>query len=186
METKFIPGAITYTGEQLRGHHIYKEYGLQGDAVVSFIGAARVEEELVDWVDRRAGAFIYSPRMVHFLVEHFGITLHEGVWRLRSLITLIMEEVCRQNPKASLRRSGNDLFASKRKLSVAIATSSLTSVVMHVGVNILTKGTPVPAIGLKELRISPLSFAKKIMRLYSAEVGKVHYETTKVRGVGEA
>ena len=186
METEFIRGAITYTGEQLRGHYIYKEYSLRGDAAVAFGGSANVEEEMVDWVDRKARAFIYSPQMVHFLVEHFGISLREGVWRLRSLIFLIKEEIERQNPKSSVRRRGNDLFVGKRKLSVAIATASPTSVVMHVGVNVRTKGAPVPAIGLKELRISPVSFAKQILQMYSAEVDKVDLETTKVRGVGEA
>lgn len=186
METEFIRGTITYTGEQLRGHYIYKEYSLRGDAAVSFIGPADVDEEMVDWVDRKARAFIYSPRMVHFLVEHFGLDLREGVWRLRSLIALIKEEIERQNPKSSIRRHGNDLFVGKRKLSVAIATASPTSVVMHVGVNVQTLGTPVAAIGLKELRISPVPFANQILKRYSAEVDKVGLEITKVRGVGEA
>ena len=185
MESKFIPKPLAYSGAELRGHYIYKEHGLLGDAIIAFVGPCSVEGEMVDWVDRKSGAYIQSPKMLHFLVEHFGISLAEGVWRLRHLIMILEEGVHAEKKKPILIRKGNDLYLGRRKLSVAIATASGTSVVMHFGVNIEIKGTPVPTVGLRELRISPAHLARTVMKEYIAEVARMHMEAAKVRGVAE-
>ena len=63
-------------------------------------------------------------------------------------------------------RNGDDLMIEGRKLSVSIATKSITSVLIHTGLNILSEGAPVAACGLEsELKISNMKeFAEEIMQ----------------------
>lgn len=72
-----------------------------------------------------------------------------------------------------------------RKLSVSIATKSITSVLIHTGLNILSEGAPVKASGLKsELGIEDIKgFAVEVMKRYSEELKDIILASTKVRGV---
>ena len=72
-----------------------------------------------------------------------------------------------------------------RKLSVSIATKSMTSVLIHTGLNILSEGAPVKASGLEsELGITDIrEFAIEIMKRYSEEIEDITLASTKVRGV---
>ena len=52
MKTKFIEEEIKYIGSQLAPHWIYKNFKLQGDAIVAFIGECKVDlSEMVDIED---------------------------------------------------------------------------------------------------------------------------------------
>ena len=52
MKTKFINEEIKYIGSQLVPHWIYKNYGIQGDSIVAFIGECEVKlTEMVDIED---------------------------------------------------------------------------------------------------------------------------------------
>ena len=72
-----------------------------------------------------------------------------------------------------------------KKLSVSIATKSITSVLIHTGLNILSEGAPVKASGLtSELGINDIgSFALEVMKRYSEELDDIKSASTKVRGV---
>ena len=74
-----------------------------------------------------------------------------------------------------------------KKLSVSIATKSITSVLIHTGLNILSEGAPVKASGLtSELGIEDIeNFAKEVMKRYAAEIDDIKSAATKVRGVIE-
>jgi hypothetical protein len=82
-------------------------------------------------------------------------------------------------------RNGDDLLINDRKLSVSIATKSITSVLIHTGLNILSEGAPVKASGLQsELGISDIKgFALEVIRRYSEELDDIVLASTKVRGV---
>jgi len=69
-------------------------------------------------------------------------------------------------------------------LSVSIATKSLTSVLIHIGLNIDPTGAPVAAIGLtRDLNISDIKgFAKEVMVKYSQEIDDIILASTKVIG----
>lgn len=83
----------------------------------------------------------------------------------------------------TITRSGDDLFVEGRKLSVSIATKSLTSVLIHVGLNIDPSGAPVDAIGLDFLKISDIKgFAQNVMLKYSQEMDDIILASTKVTG----
>lgn len=188
MHTRFIDEETKYTGNELSPHWIYKNFHLQGDAIVAFAGECEVKlTEMVDIEDVINNEPIYSKNMLSFIVEHFNIGLVEGVARQRLLICIIKEalENLLQSRLASvtLIRSGDDLFVNGKKLSVSIATKSLTSVLLHVGINIDPTGAPIEAIGLDFLKIDDIKgFAQEIMVKYSQEIDDIMLASTKVIG----
>lgn len=184
MKTKFVNEEIKYIGSQLVPHWIYKNFKIQGDAIVAFIGECEVKlTEMVDIEDVINNEPIYSKSMLSFITEQFGIGLVEGVLRQRLLITIIKELLEKRG--IFVVRNGDDLIIDGRKLSVSIATKSMTSVLIHTGLNILSEGAPVVASGIKsELGISDIEdFAKEVMERYSEELDDIVLATTKVRGV---
>ena len=184
MKHKFINDEIKYIGSQLAPHWIYKNFNIQGDAIVSFIGECEVKlTEMVDIEDVINNEPIYSKSMLSFITEQFGISLIEGVFRQRLLICIIKELL--EARGIFVVRNGDDLMINNKKLSVSIATKSINSVLIHTGLNILSEGAPVEASGLKsELGIDNIiSFANEVMIKYCNEIDDIILASTKVRGV---
>ena len=184
MKTKYIDDEIKYIGSQLAPHWIYKNYKIQGDAIVAFVGECKVDlTEMVDIEDVINNEPIYSKLMLSFISEQFGIGLTEGVLRQRLLICIIKELL--EEKGIFVVRNGDDLIINGGKLSVSIATKSVTSVLIHTGLNILSEGAPVKTVGLKsELGIDNIKdFAKEVMKRYSEEIEDIILAGTKVRGV---
>lgn len=186
METKYIDEEIKYIGSQLAPHWIYKNFNLRGDAIVAFQGECNVNlSEMVDIEDVINNEPIYSKNMLSFISEQFGIGLEEGVYRQRILMCIIKELL--EEKGIRVLRKGDDLLINGGKLSVSIATKSITSVLIHTGLNVISDGTPVKASGLtSELGITDIkSFAQEVMKRYSEELEDIKYASTKVRGVVE-
>lgn len=184
MKTLFIDKEIKYIGSQLAPHWIYKNFKIQGDAIVAFCGECEVKlTEMVDIEDVINNEPIYSKYMLSFITEQFNVELVEGVFRQRLLMCCIKEALEKLGNK--VRRNGDDLFVNDKKLSVSIATKSLTSVLIHTGVNILSEGAPIPVSGLKsDLGITDIkSFAQEVMQNYALEIDDIILASTKVRGV---
>lgn len=184
MKTKFIDENIKYIGSQLAPHWIYKNFNIQGDAIVAFIGECEVKlTEMVDIEDVINNEPIYSKSMLSFITEQFGVNLVEGVLRQRLLICIIKELL--EEYGVFVVRNGDDLMIDNKKLSVSIATKSITSTLIHTGLNILSEGAPVAASGLtSELGITDIKdFAVKVMERYANEIDDIILATTKVRGV---
>ena len=184
MHTKLIEKEIKYIGSQLAPHWIYKNFKLQGDVIVAFIGECEVAlTEMVDIEDVINNEPIYSKSMLSFITEQFNVNLVEGVFRQRLLICIIKELL--EERGIFVVRNGDDLMIDGRKLSVSIATKSPTSILIHTGLNILSEGAPVKASGLtSELGISDIKeFALEVMKRYSEELEDINLASTKVRGV---
>lgn len=184
MKTKLIEEEIKYIGSQLQPHWIYKNFKLQGDAIVAFIGECEVKlTEMVDIEDVINNEPIYSKSMLSFITEQFNINLVEGVFRQRLLICIIKELLEKRG--VFVVRNGDDLMINGRKLSVSIATKSTTSILIHTGLNIESEGAPVKASGLtSELGITDIrAFAQEVMTDYAEELKDIELASTKVRGV---
>ncbi len=184
MITKFIDENIKYEGWQLSPHWIYKNYKIQGDSIVAFVGECEVKlSEMVDIEDVINNEPIYSKLMLSFISEQYNIGLVEGVLRQRLLICKIKETLEKRGFK--IRRNGDDLFFDDKKLTVSIATKSQTSVLIHTGINIDSEGAPVKASGLKsEMNISDIKIlAQEIMDSYCEEIDDIIMASAKVRGV---
>ena len=184
MKTKLIEEPIKYEGWQLAPHWIYKNFKIQGDAIVAFKGECEVKlTEMVDIEDVINNEPIYSKNMLSFISEQFGVGLTEGVYRQRLLICTIKEVL--EDRGFKVVRNGDDLFVNNKKLTVSIATKSLTSILIHTGINIDSEGAPVKASGLtNDLGITDIDeLAKEIMKRYSEETEDIFLAGTKVRGV---
>jgi hypothetical protein len=187
MKNKFFEDKeIIYNGEQLRSHWIYENADLLGDAIVSFIGEADVNTcNMVDLQDVKQHAPIYSSKMLHFLIEHFNISLAESILRQHLFICIIQNTVNQQLGTNLVTRKGNDLFYKEAKLSVSIATISPLSGLIHVGINIDSKNAPVNAAGLlSEMNIENINdLAIKLMKEYTIEHECIINSSYKVKHV---
>ena len=184
MKTLLIDENIKYEGWQLAPHWIYKNFKIMGDAIVAFKGECEVKlSEMVDIEDVVNNEPIYSKNMLSFITEQFNVDLVEGVFRQRLLICIIKETLEKRGFVVS--RNGDDLFVCGKKLTVSIATKSLTSILIHTGVNIDSEGAPIAACGLtNDLGITDIDeFAKEIMQKYLEEIDDIILASTKVRGV---
>ena len=184
MKTQLIDKEIKYEGWQLAPHWIYKNFKMQGDATVAFIGECEVKlTEMVDIEDVINNEPIYSKSMLSFISEQFNIGWVEGVFRQRLLICVIKEALEKRGFK--ITRNGDDLFFEGKKLTVSIATKSVNSILIHTGINIDSTGAPVKASGLtSELKINDIrELAQEILKNYSEEIDDIVLASTKVRGV---
>ena len=87
---------------------------------------------------------------------------------------------------AKITRDGDDLFYENRKLSVSIATKSITSCLIHTGLNIIKEGAPISVSDLSEIGIVDIKkFANEIMQKFQDESQSIKMATYKVRGVIE-
>lgn len=167
MKIYFSSKRLKYDGSQIRSHWAYETFGLMGDSIVSFTGACDIAPQyMVDLEDLKKGARIYSPLMLHFIIEHFDLDLDKTILRQRLFSTLV-KEVLEKKAGRLIMRKGDDLFDGSAKLSVSIATCTPVSTKIHFGLNIETHGTPVRTKGLKDYKIQPRSFAQEIMKRYA-------------------
>ncbi len=180
----YLPQPMMYDGAQLRSQFILETTGFQGDAIVAFCGAADVTAaHMVDQEDIATQAWIKSRNMLHFIVEHFHMSLSEGVARQRLLICHIQAALKKFKPELTIQRSGDDLFDGDRKLTVSIAAASLHSICIHTAINIDSTATPVPTRGLDDYKISAMPFALDVMRQYSHECNEISLATRKVKPI---
>jgi hypothetical protein len=184
LETRILDKSIDYTGEQLRSHFVREMSGITTDGVVTFRGACAVTgDRLVDIEDAEQHSSIIAEEMRHFIGEHFECSLSEANYRLRLFVALTGETLRELAPGLQMKRDGDDLYVSDRKLTVAIATVTPVSTVFHCGVNIDPAGAPVPAIGLSEIGISDQAFTSLLLEKYAKECISIGVAIRKVRGV---
>lgn len=187
MKSKFIEKEIKYTGAELAPHWSYKNFAIQGDAIVGFCGECDVKiTEMVDIEDVLDNSPIYSRKMLHFIIEHFNMGLVEGVVRQRLFINIIREKILEQLPQGSeIKRSGDDLFFKDKKLSVSIAAKSINSVLIHTGLNIISEGAAIEASGLEtDMCLKNIhALGKSILDAYVKECDNMLLASTKVRGI---
>ena len=183
METRFIEEDIAYTGEQLRAHWAYRRFGILGDSLLAFVGPCDVKlEHMKDVEDLRAGARIYSERMLHFILECFDADMERVIFRQRLLIILMAEALLRRAPALRLQRRGSDLYDGADKLTVSVASVSPVSSLVHAGINVVSRNTPVPTRGLEDYGIPPREFAQGILSAWMEEVTALRRARCKVRG----
>lgn len=187
MKKKFLEQELKYTGKELQPHFAYKNYAIQGDSILGFIGECEVKlTEMVDIQDVLEDAPIYSKKMLHFIVEHFNMELVEGVVRQRLLVNIAKEQFLKYMPiESNIERRGDDLYFADKKLSVSIATKSITSVLIHFGININSDGAPIEASGLtSDMELKNITeIGNDIIKAYAKECEDIINASTKVRGV---
>lgn len=183
MKHAWIDRQIKYDGKQLCSHWAFEQTGIAEDIIASFIGPADVPiSNMVDLEDVRKNAPIFSKSMLHFIVEHFDCDLTLAIARQRLLTAIIAQRLIRLGA-LGIERRGDDIFIGDKKLSVSIATASPVSTLIHFALNISSDGTPVPTIGLSDIKINPNKLAEDVMRDYCGEIESMKFARCKVRMV---
>jgi len=185
MIVRWIQEEIAYTGSELSSHFALQRFGLAGDSMVAFVGSCDVPlERMADLEDVRRREPIRSPSMLHFIAEHFGAALETAILRQRLLMALIADQLNRGGRDPRVERRGDDLYVSGRKLSVSVAVPSPVSCLIHAGLNVETRGVPVPAVGLRDLGVDAADLAGRVLQDYAEELAGCARARCKVRGVG--
>ena len=200
MKTKWLSEQLTYDGSQLRSLFAYTHYSVLGDSLISWRGPCNVKKDyMVDMEDVLQKSEIQSQDMVHFIIELFHQPLCVAVAHQRLFVGLIKDVICQFLSDrfksghsisadligfySKLQRRGDDLYFGDKKINVSIATASPVSSLIHIGVNVSHKGTPVATMGLNDFQINAYQFSKKIMDGFVEEYISMKKAMCKVKWV---
>ncbi|MBI4244752.1 MAG: DUF366 family protein [Planctomycetes bacterium] len=166
----FVKKQICYDGSQIESHWGYKNFGLEGDSIISFMGKCDIKfNNIKDLEDKMKGAKISSPLMLHFIIEHFYMDVPTAVF-VQRLFACIVKDELESLAKRRLQRNGDDLYLSGRKLTISVASGSLFSSKIHFGINIEeAKDVDVSTMGLNQLKVDPVKFGRIVMDKYAEE-----------------
>ncbi|SES66152.1 hypothetical protein SAMN04488587_0403 [Methanococcoides vulcani] len=180
MECIILDEIMDYDGSQISSLWAYNLKGIQQDSIVAFRGGCDVKlEHMIDLEDKRMGDSIYSPDMLHFLIEHFDSTDLKLIYARQRLFTAIVAEALLENGVMTTRQ-GDDLFVNGRKLTISIASTSAVSQKIHFGINVSHDFYGNLAdIGVDEVKAVGLLGA--ISKKYVAEIDDIEKDLRKSR-----
>ena len=126
------------------------------DSIVTWIGPVNItSDNLKDFAD--VGLEIKSNYMVNFICEFFDQqpTNMRVAYLRQRLLVMIFREILTEYGILT-KREGDDIFVENRKLSISIASVSLSSAKIHFALNLEDKGTPddVETIGLFDIKVN--------------------------------
>ncbi|WP_178648590.1 DUF366 family protein [uncultured Methanobrevibacter sp.] len=153
---KHVEEIFPYDGSQIDASWAFREFGIYGSSIVTWIGPVNITpDNLKDFAD--VGLEIKSNYMVNFICEFFDCqpaNMRIAYLRQR-LLVMIFREILSEHGIVS-KREGDDIFVDGGKLSISIATASLSSMKIHFALNLEDKGTPddVDTIGLYDIKDS--------------------------------
>ena len=123
---------------------------------------------------------IKADSMLHFICELFGKDCFSAIGVQNAFISEIQNSLLKKGIDVS--KLGDDLFIGKGKLSISIASVSSVSSLIHIGLNIDNKGTPVLTSALKDFNIEPKDFAAEVLKRMKKEYSRMMLASCKVRG----
>jgi hypothetical protein len=187
MINHFVEENTCYDGNQIQPLWALDQLGIKGSSIVSWMGSMEIEpSKIIDVED--VGLEIKSSEMIHFIVEHFDCqptNIKLCYHRQRMLVMILKDELAQWGVQCT--RSGDDLFVGDGKLTVSIATISATSMKIHLGINITSKGTPedVETIGILETgnigRNDLFKFINNVSEAYIEEIESIERDISKTR-----
>ncbi len=151
---KHVDEIFEYDGSQINPSWAFQEFGIYGSSIVTWIGPVNITpDNLKDFAD--VGLEIKSNYMVNFICEFFDQqpTNMRVAYLRQRLLVMIFREILTEFGVES-KREGDDIFVNNGKLSISIASVSLSSAKIHFALNLEDKGTPsdVETIGLFDIR----------------------------------
>ena len=153
---KHVEEIFEYDGSQINPSWAFQEFGIYGSSIITWIGPVNITpDNLKDFAD--VGLEIKSNYMVNFICEFFDQqpTNMRVAYLRQRLLVMIFREILTEYGIATTRE-GDDIFVYGRKLSISIASVSLSSAKIHFALNLEDKGTPddVKTIGLYDIKIN--------------------------------
>ena len=153
---KHVDKIFEYDGSQINPSWAFQEFGIYGSSIITWIGPVNITpDNLKDFAD--VGLEIKSNNMVNFICEFFDqqpTNMRIAYLRQRLLVMIFKEILTEFGVKTT--REGDDIFVDGRKLSISIASVSLSSAKIHFALNLEDKGTPgdVDTIGLYDIKVN--------------------------------
>ena len=152
---KHIDDNFEYDGSQINPSWAFQEFGIYGSSIITWIGPVNITpDNLKDFAD--VGLEIKSNYMVNFICEFFDQqpTNMRIAYLRQRLLVMIFREILTEYGVVTTRE-GDDIFVDGRKLSISIASISLSSAKIHFALNLEDKGTPddVKTIGLYDIEV---------------------------------
>lgn len=153
---KHVDEIFEYDGSQINPSWAFQEFGIYGSSIVTWIGPVNITpDNLKDFAD--VGLEIKSNYMVNFICEFFDQqppNMRIAYLRQRLLVMIFREILAEYGVET--KREGDDIFVDDRKLSISIASISLSSAKIHFALNLEDKGTPddVETIGLYDINVN--------------------------------
>jgi hypothetical protein len=183
-----LDNGFMYDGDQIKPMWAFLEFGIKGSSIVTWLGPMNIKlDHIIDYED--LGMEIKSNEMLHFIVEHFDAQPADVrlIYHRQRILIMITKDLLMEMG-IETQRKGDDLYFAGGKLSVSIATCSASSMKIHLGINLITEGTPdnIPTAGL--LEISNDLNNKKIQNLadticirYKEEIKSIEEDIAKTR-----
>ena len=153
---KHVDEIFEYDGSQINPSWAFQEFGIYGSSIVTWIGPVNITpDNLKDFAD--VGLEIKSNYMVNFICEFFDQqppNMRVAYLRQRLLVMIFREILTEYGIQT--KREGDDIFVDGGKLSISIASISLSSAKIHFALNLEDKGTPsdVETIGLYDIKLN--------------------------------
>ena len=153
---KHINEIFEYDGSQINPSWAFQEFGIYGSSIITWIGPVNITpDNLKDFAD--VGLEIKSNNMINFICEFFDQqppNMRVAYLRQRLLVMIFREILTENGVKTT--REGDDIFVDKKKLSISIASVSLSSAKIHFALNLEDRGTPsdVDTIGLFDIKVN--------------------------------
>ncbi|MBQ9160023.1 MAG: DUF366 family protein [Methanobrevibacter sp.] len=153
---KHVDEIFEYDGSQINPSWAFQEFSIYGSSIITWIGPVNITpDNLKDFAD--VGLEIKSNNMVNFICEFFDqqpTNMRIAYLRQRLLVMIFREILTEKGIKTT--REGDDIFVDERKLSISIASVSLSSAKIHFALNLEDKGTPgdVDTIGLYDIKVN--------------------------------
>ena len=153
---KHVDEIFEYDGSQINPSWAFQEFGIYGSSIITWIGPVNITpDNLKDFAD--VGLEIKSNYMVNFICEFFDQqpTNMRVAYLRQRLLVMIFREILTEYGIPT-KREGDDIFVEDRKLSISIASVSLSSAKIHFALNLEDKGTPddVETIGLYGIKVN--------------------------------
>lgn len=151
---KHVDEIFEYDGSQINPSWAFQEFGIYGSSIVTWIGPVNITpDNLKDFAD--VGLEIKSNYMINFICEFFDQqppNMRIAYLRQRLLVMIFREILTEYGIET--KREGDDIFVDGGKLSISIASVSLSSAKIHFALNLEDKGTPdgVETIGLFDIK----------------------------------
>lgn len=163
-----------YDGSQINPSWAFQEFGVKDSTIVSWIGPMNIlGDNLIDYED--VGLDIKGDKMLHFIVEHFDEqpgNLKLAYHRQRMLVMITRDKLLNYGVKTT--QDGDDIFIDDKKLSVSIATASISSMKIHFALNITTDGTP---SDVKTSALDDECLSMDEVRSLQEDIAKTYIET---------
>jgi hypothetical protein len=179
---------LFYDGSQIEPLWAYKEFGVLGDSIIVFRGGMNISlDNMKDSEDIRRKMEIKGDDVLHLVIERFDNPGNIFTSYLLQRLLIISAQSVLEIYGVETARSGDDLYVIDDKLTVSIATASISSEKIHLGINMSTSGTPkdVAVTSLVSFGIESdecLSIGREIAEMFSREVLGILKDVVKTKG----